>query len=105
MRKCAGLSMLATLAIAGCSRDESGPPPLVTQLAVTIDANNNCTLEAKSVECAQVASVIKSRYPTSRPRVDICLDKGTRYEAALEVMNSLSAAGLAVGDFDCKGSG
>ncbi|HET9864443.1 MAG TPA: hypothetical protein VFP37_13440 [Steroidobacteraceae bacterium] len=91
-------------AMTGCSREESAPP-VVTELAVTIDANNNCTLEAKSVECAQVASVIRSRYPTSKPRVDICLDKGTRYEAALEVMNSVTEAGFAVGNFHCKQAG
>ena len=48
-----------------------------------------------------VAEVIKTRYPTSKPRVDICLDKQARYEAAVEVMNSVNAAGLTVGNFDC----
>jgi biopolymer transport protein ExbD len=91
--------------MAGCGREEARPPPAVTELAVTIDANNNCTLEAKSVACAEVANAIHARYPTSTPRVDICLDKGTRYEAALEVMNSVTAAGLVVGSFDCKRAG
>jgi biopolymer transport protein ExbD len=101
----ASLSIAVALALSACSAGDTNAPPVVTQLAVTIDANNDCQLEAARVECAQVASVIKSRYPTSTPRVDVCLDKGTRYEAALEVMNSLSAAGLVLGKFGCEGAG
>ena len=71
------------------------------ELSVSIDAANNCSLEDKPVECTQVAEVIKRAYPTSKPRVDICLDKEARYEAAVEVMNSVSAAGFTVGSFDC----
>ena len=105
MQRCAALSIAIMLASAGCSSDEPRPPPVVTQLAVIIDANNNCTLEAQRVECAKVASAIRSRYPTSKPRVDICLEKGTRYEAALEVVNSVSDAGFPVGSFDCRSAG
>lgn len=34
-------------------------------------------------------------------RVDICLDKQSRYQAAAEVMKSVSDAGFAVGNFHC----
>lgn len=94
MAMCAGL--------AACSSDQPEPPKIVSELSVTIDAANNCALEDKPVQCKQVADVIKTRYPTSKPRVDICLDKQARYEAAVEVMNSVSAAGFAVGNFDCE---
>jgi biopolymer transport protein ExbD len=90
-------------ALAACSSGEP-PPVVVTELSISIDADNNCTLEEARVECAQVAAVITSRYPTSKPRVDICLDKQARYEAAVEVMNSVSAAGFPVGNFACKAS-
>ena len=88
----------AALCLVACSRDE---PRVIDALTVSIDADNNCSMESKPVECAQVASVIRERYPTSKPRVDICLQKETRYEAATEVMQSVSAAGFTVGNFDC----
>ncbi len=91
--------------IAACSPDEPPAPAVVNELSISIDANNNCTLEKTRIECRQVAAVIKTRYPTSKPRVDICLDKQARYEAAVEVMKSVSAAGFAVGTFDCKVAG
>lgn len=97
--KPAALLLLAwTVGIAGCGSSE---PPQVSVLSVAIDADNNCTLEQTRIECQQVAAVIRTRYPTSKPRVDICLDKQARYEAAVEVMNSVSAAGFPVGNFDC----
>lgn len=61
----------------------------------------NCSLENKSIECSGVAAAIRAQYPTSKPRVDICLDKQSRYEAAAEVMKSVSDAGFAVGNFHC----
>jgi len=85
------------VALSACSSD-------VTELSVAIDANNDCTLGTTRIVCRQVAAVIKTRYPTSKPRVDICLDKAARYEAAVEVMNSVAAAGFPVGNFDCKAS-
>jgi biopolymer transport protein ExbD len=91
---------LLVAGLCACSTDQ--PPPVVHELSIAIDANNNCTLEKTRIECRAVAAVIKARYPTSNPRVDICLDKQARYEAAVEVMNSVSAAGLTVGNFDCK---
>ncbi|HEX6397579.1 MAG TPA: biopolymer transporter ExbD [Steroidobacteraceae bacterium] len=93
------LSLLAGLA--ACSSDDPPPPREVSQLSISIDANNDCTLEKTRIECRQVAAVIRTRYPTSKPRVDICLDKRARYEAAVEVMNSVGAAGFPVGDFKC----
>jgi biopolymer transport protein ExbD len=96
------IAVPVALAVAACSSDEPPPAPVVSELAISIDAANNCTLEKTRVECGQVAAVIKTRYPTSKPRVDICLDKQARYEAAVEVMNSVSAAGFPVGNFDCK---
>ena len=97
--------LLATLGgFAGCSSSEP-PPPVVTELSISIDADNGCRLDDKPVECGRVAAMIQARYPTSKPRVDICLDKQARYEAAVEVMNSISAAGFPVGDFDCKAAG
>ena len=90
------------IALAGCSSDEPPPVAVVNELSITIDADNNCALEKTRIECRQVAAVIKTRYPTSKPRVDICLDKQARYEAAVEVMNSVSAAGFPVGNFDCS---
>jgi len=89
-------------ALAGCSAGEAPAAAVVDALSISIDADNNCTLEKTRVECRRVAAVIKTRYPTSKPRVDICLDKQARYEAAVEVMNSISAAGFPVGNFDCK---
>lgn len=104
MRHAATFLLAALGVFAGCSSGEP-PPPVVTELSIAIDADNACRLEGKPVECAQVAAVIKTRYPTSTPRVDICLDRQARYEAAVEVMNSVSAAGFPVGNFDCKASG
>jgi len=91
---------LAALLLTGCGADAPEPPPVVEVLQVSIDADNNCSLEKESVDCSQVASVIHGRYPTSRPRVDICLDKQARYEPAMEVMQSVQAAGF-TGNFDC----
>jgi len=96
------LAVLVALAVAACSSDEPPPAPIVNELSISIDAANNCMLEKTRIECRQVAAVIKARFPTSKPRVDICLDKQARYEAAVEVMNSVSAAGFPVGNFDCK---
>jgi biopolymer transport protein ExbD len=100
MTRVAMLGALATFA--GCSSD--APPKEVRVLAVSIDAANNCSLENTPVQCKELAAVIKTRYPTSKPRVDICMDKDSRYEAAVEVMNAVSAAGFTVGSFDCKSS-
>jgi biopolymer transport protein ExbD len=94
-------AVVTVLVIAACSRDELPAPPVVSALAISIDANNECTLEKTRVECRQVAQLIKTRYPTSTPRIDICLDKQARYEAAVEVMNAVTAAGFQVGTFDC----
>jgi len=91
----------AGLLLTACGDGAPEPPPVVEALTVTIDAGNNCSLENRPVECARVASVIQSRYPTSRPRVDICLAKETRFEAATEVMNSVNGAGFTVGNFSC----
>ena len=100
------LAMAISCGLGACSSDQPEPPKIVNELAVSIDAANNCSLEDKPVQCERVAEVIKARYPTSKPRVDICLDKQARYEAAVEVMNSVNAAGLTVGNFDCgKASG
>ena len=94
-------TVVTVLVIAACSPDEPPAPPVVNELSISIDADNNCTLEKARIECRQVAEVIRTRYPTSKPRVDICLDKQARYEAAVEVMNSVSAAGFVVGTFTC----
>jgi biopolymer transport protein ExbD len=76
-------------------------PKRVDALLISIDADNHCSLESKAVECGAVAAAIRAQYPTSKPRVDICLHKESRYEAAVEVMKSVSDAGLAVGNFHC----
>jgi biopolymer transport protein ExbD len=76
-------------------------PKVVDALLISIDADNNCVLEDTSVDCGAVAAAIRAQYPTSKPRVDICLDKQSRYEAAVEVMKSVSDAGFAVGNFHC----
>ena len=103
MNPAAKLAAVATaLVIAACSRDEPPAPPVVSVLSISIDANNDCTLEKSRIECRQVADAIKTRYPTSKPRVDICLDKQARFEAAIEVMNAVSAAGFKVGTIDCQ---
>ena len=94
-------ALVTTVALAACSSDEPEPPRVVTELTVSIDADSNCSLENAPVHCGRVAAVIGTRYPTSNPRVDVCLDKAARYEAAVEVMNSVNAAGLAVGEFKC----
>jgi biopolymer transport protein ExbD len=90
------------LVLGACSPDPPPIPAVVRELSISIDASNNCTLEKTPIECRQAAAVIKTRYPTSKPRIDICLDKQARYEAAVEVMNAVSAAGFEVGTFDCK---
>lgn len=94
------LALVVAGLLAGCGSNES-PPPVVEALQVSIDASNNCSLENKAVECREVAATIHARYPTSKPRVDICLDKQTRFEAATEVMQSIEAAGFKVGSFQC----
>jgi biopolymer transport protein ExbD len=86
--------------LAACGSHES-PPPVVERVQISIDAGNNCSLENKAVECREVAATIHARYPTSKPRVDICVDKQTRFEAATEVMQSIEAAGFKVGSFQC----
>jgi biopolymer transport protein ExbD len=102
MKQAACILAAPLVLLVGCGSSEPPPVAVVNELSITIDANNNCTLEKTRVECRHVAAVIKTRYPTSKPRVDICLDKQARYEAAVEVMNSVSAAGFPVGNFDCK---
>lgn len=92
---------LATLWLASCGGDAPEPPPVVAELQVSIDAGNNCSLEGKPVDCTQVAAAIRERYPTSVPRVDICLTRETRFEAATEVMRSVEDAGLPFGSFNC----
>jgi biopolymer transport protein ExbD len=94
------LPLTAGGALAGCGSNEP-PPRIVEALQVSIDAANNCLLEDKTVECREVAAVIHARYPSSKPRVDICLDKQARFEAATEVMQSIEAAGFKVGSFNC----
>jgi biopolymer transport protein ExbD len=89
--------MALAVSLAACGKQ----PPAVTRLEVAIDSANNCSLEKQPVDCQEVAAAIKARYPTSKPRVDICVDKQTRAEAALEVMNSVGAAGFPVGEFAC----
>jgi len=101
MRQILIAASLLAAGLAACSSDEPPPPVVVNRLAVSIDANNDCTLERTRIECREVAAVIKTRYPTSKPRVDICLDRNARYEAAVEVMNSVGAAGFPVGNFKC----
>ena len=96
-----GAMFVAAALLAGCGSSEPPPPRVVATLRVSIDAANNCSLEAETVECREVAAAIQVRYPTSKPRVDICLDKQTRFEAATEVMQSIEAAGFKVGSFDC----
>lgn len=93
--------LLMTVMLAGlpgCSRE----PPVVQEMRVSIDAANNCSMEEKPVDCTGVAAAIKAKYPTSTPRVDICLARETRFEAATEVMKSVEAAGFPVGTLDCS---
>ena len=105
MHKRNSLLWLATCVVltslGGCGTAE---PPVIESLVVAIDAHNNCAMADQPVECSGVAAAIRTRYPTSRPRVDICLDKQSRYEAAVEVMNSVSEAGFTVGNFACESS-
>jgi len=98
MKNLAGMG-LAVLGLVACSRE--APVVVVHELRVAIDAGNNCSLDDKPVDCAGVAAAIKAKYPTSTPRVDICLDKQARFEAATEVMKSVEAAGFPVGTMDC----
>src|SRR4051812_45019933 len=85
------LAAAAAAALAGCGSRQPPPPATVEVLQVSIDAANNCELQGKAVECREVATAIKARYPTSKPRVDVCLDKRSRFEAATEVMQSIEA--------------
>lgn len=96
------MTMCASIAaLAGCGSNEPPATRVVQALMVSIDAGNNCSLEDEAVECRAVAGAIQARYPTSKPRVDICLDKQTRFEAATEVMQSIEAAGFEIGRFEC----
>jgi biopolymer transport protein ExbD len=90
--------MVAAALLAAC-----GPaaPPIVTEVTLTIDAENSCALGGKPIECRAAAAAIREAHPGSTPRVDICMHAGTRYEAAVEVMQSLSEAGLETGALDC----
>lgn len=92
------VSCAAAFTLVGCGK--SGPP-VVEHLVVSIDARNNCSMVDQPVECTQVAAAIQSRYPTSKPRVDICLHQESRFEAAVEVMNSVRDAGFTLGNFAC----
>lgn len=99
MRTMKTTGLLAVILVLGaCSRE----PPVVHEMRVSIDASNNCFMEDKPVECSAVAATIRDKYPTSNPRVDICLAKETRFEAATEVMNSVEAAGFPIGTLDCS---
>jgi biopolymer transport protein ExbD len=89
---------VVALALAACSRE----PPVVHEMRVSIDASNDCFLDEQPVACQDVAAAIKTKYPTSTPRVDICLAKETRFEAATEVVRSVEAAGFPVGTMDCS---
>jgi len=95
--KFAVLWMTILFALGACSREA----PVVHEMRVSIDASNNCFMEDKPVECSDVATTIREKYPTSSPRVDICLAKETRFEAATEVMDSVEAAGFPIGTLDC----
>jgi biopolymer transport protein ExbD len=98
--------MFAALAgLAACSQ-ESPQPKIIDAVLVKIDANNECSMAGSAVECRNVAAAIRTLYPGSHPRVDLCVDKTSRYEASAEVMKSVSDAGFTVGNFDCaKGTG
>jgi biopolymer transport protein ExbD len=95
------VTLAAAGALAGCGSSEPPTARIVEAVQVSIDAGNNCLLEDKTVECREVAAVIHAHYPSSKPRVDICLDKQARFEAATEVMQSIEAAGFKVGSFNC----
>jgi biopolymer transport protein ExbD len=98
------LMLVALAGLAACSQKEP-PPPLVEAVLVSIDANNDCSMAGRAVECRNVAAVIHVKYPTSHPRVDLCVDKTSRYEASAEVMKSVTDGGLTVGKFDCGKTG
>lgn len=98
MKRAALLCCVMLVAACGSGAPE---PKVVEELRVSIDGDNNCSLENEAIECSGVAAAIRAQYPTSRPRVEICLDKSSRYEAAAEVMKSVNEAGFAVGNFDC----
>jgi biopolymer transport protein ExbD len=98
----AALAFTMVAGLSACSAGDPAPPArVVTQLEVSIDAANNCSLENKPVSCQQVAAVIKTRYPTSKPHIFICVDKQTSAGAALEVLNAVNAAGFPAADFQC----
>src|SRR4051812_4977245 len=101
MKNLAPLPLCGVLLLQACAPDAPQPPKTVAELLVSIDAGNNCTLQTTAVECAAVAAVIRARYPTSKPRIDICLAKQARFEAAAEVMKSVSDAGFSIGRFSC----
>jgi biopolymer transport protein ExbD len=94
-------ALLCCAALVAACGSNAPEPKVVEVLMISIDASNNCSLENKAIECGGVAAAIRAQYPTSKPRVDICVDKQSRYEAAAEVMKSVSDAGLTVGSFHC----
>jgi biopolymer transport protein ExbD len=98
MKNLSWIAGFAFLVVAACSREV----PVVHEMRVTIDGANDCFMEEKPIACQDVAAAIKAKYPTSTPRVDICLAKETRFEAATEVMQSVEAAGFPVGTLDCS---
>jgi len=95
------LAIAASLLASACSQDPP-QPKVITEIVVDIKADNSCKLEEAAVDCADVGKTILGKYPTSKPRVDICLEKEARYEAALEVLDSLSRSGLTSGTLDCS---
>ena len=97
----AGLVSCGLARVLTACEPKAPEPVVVESLVVSIDAGNNCSMQDEPIECAQVAAVIRSRYPTSKPRVHLCLDKQARFEAAVEVMKSVGDAGFTVGDVAC----
>ena len=96
-----GFSIAACLLLAGCGRAAPQRPAVVDFVLVSIDADNNCSMAGRPVECGNVAAAIRARYPGSHPRVDICLEQASRYEASVEVMRSLKDGAMPLGDFSC----
>jgi len=84
-----------------CSQDPP-PPRVVTELVITAKLDSSCRLDNKPVACMDVGTLIRGWFPTSKPRVDICMEPESRFELALEIIASLEKAGLTVGDMVCN---
>jgi biopolymer transport protein ExbD len=84
----------------------SAAPHAMTEFQRTpvqaMDSNSDCSMEGKPLECRNAPAIIRAKYPNSQPRVDLCIDKTSRYEATAEIMKALQDGQMLLGTFRCE---